>query len=55
MLYKACTSMDNIMGIDIVNNNFCTGCTPILFSCCTTSFVSDILILHKLANTQRTY
>ena len=32
MLYRACTSMENIMGVDIVRISRRTGMTPILFS-----------------------
>ena len=31
-LYRACTSIDSIMGIDMLSSSLLTGITPILFS-----------------------
>ncbi len=49
ILYRACTSMEIIMGKDIVISKRGTGMIPILFSCMETSFVfgSDIKITHS--------
>ena len=38
MLYRACTSMDIIMGRDMDTSSLSTGITPILFSVCTVFF-----------------
>ena len=45
ILYKACTSMDIIIGSDIDSKSLFTGITPILFSFCI-SILSSFSALH---------